>query len=153
MKACAGLLACFFLLTGCQAFLEGYRGGYQGYQRAEQEREQKRIRAYWSPIDAPLNNALGNQKDEIMRKIGVPSNCAPFRTGGEVCDWVRTGVVGGGGSTHPLPESGGLAYGYSQAPIQSWEERVNFTFDTQGVAREWVYSGPKGHRTSREAAN
>ncbi len=135
MKTCAGLLACLFLLTGCQAFLEGY-------QRAEQER----IRAYWNPIDAPLNNALGHQKDEIMRKIGVPSNCSPLRTGGEVCDWVRTGVVGGGGSTT-------YRYGYTQAPIQSWEERGTFTFDTQGVLREWVYSGPKGHRTSREAAN
>jgi hypothetical protein len=123
-------------LVGCQSFVEGM-----------QQAERDRVTRYWKPLDTDLNRGLGRHKDDMVRAIGIPSNCMALSQGSELCEWVKSGVRGGGG--HGATNSSG--YYYLQTPIQSWEDRIALTLDSSGLVREWTYAGRLGRRSSRDS--
>ncbi|MEW6542756.1 MAG: hypothetical protein AB1411_04000 [Nitrospirota bacterium] len=68
-------------------------------------------------VDA-LNYWLGKPKDERVRVVGSPSQCAPLNTAEEVCEW--------------------------RQPTQ----QVLFTYDKDGIGKSWSYRGDYGEFTN-----
>ena len=67
---------------------------------------------------------LGKAKDERIRKMGPPEQCATLQTGEEVCTWVVL--------------------------RPNYQQRLSYTYDRQGIAQEWNYVGDWGKRSSRD---
>jgi hypothetical protein len=84
-------------------------------------------------LDTNLNPWLGKSKDERMKRIGPPEQCAKLSDGGEVCDWVVRGVSYSGGNGN------------------TWEHHAVFTYDRAGIAKEWNYRGSHGQRSSNDS--
>lgn len=67
---------------------------------------------------------LGKAKDERIRKMGPPEQCAILQTGEEVCTWALFSP--------------------------NYQQKLSYTYDRQGIAREWNYVGDWGRRSSRD---
>lgn len=94
-------------------------------------------------LDVQLNPWLGKTKDFRMKIIGPPDKCAALSAGGEVCEWVLSGVS----AVHCPPDA---AYsGHQCSGGGSWEDHFVFTYDQDGIATEWNYNGSLGQRSSR----
>src|SRR5437867_4108285 len=78
-----------------------------------------------------LNNWLGTTKDARVIKIGAPDRCTPLKSGGEACEWIRSGMTGGGSYLE----------GTGSSHVTTWEHRVVFTYDHEGIAKYWSYRG------------
>ncbi|MDQ6733789.1 MAG: hypothetical protein M3Z35_06690 [Nitrospirota bacterium] len=98
-------------------------------------------------IDETLNPWIGKHRDEQVKAIGSPTQCTTLRDGGSVCDWRDQGSHGV--ACPPDPVYGGHRCNGGG----SWEHHVIFTYDAAGFAREWVYRGEWGKRTSQDAAH
>ena len=72
-----------------------------------------------------LNYFLGKSKDERIRVIGKPDACSQYNTGEEACEWT------------PKASSSG-------------QQRVVYTYNRDGLARAWSYSGPLGQFTNAD---
>ena len=89
------------------------------------------------------NTWLGKTKADRSQAIGPPTQCDQITSGGERCDWIEEGEVGGReydtgqGSFEPLPE-------------RPWKHRLSYTYDQQSIARSWSYEGSWGERTSQD---
>jgi hypothetical protein len=73
---------------------------------------------------ARLNKWLGKHKDERVKTIGLPDRCAVLSSGEETCEWIKRGIT--------------------------WEHRMVFTFDKDGIAQQWSYNGHNGSFTSAD---
>ena len=80
------------------------------------------------------NSWLGKYKDERIRKVGPPNRCAKLSNGEEVCEWIDSGVTGGGTEGN-----------YS---VRSWSHKRLFVYDANGVAQAWEYNGSCGQHSS-----
>ncbi len=130
MKNLAVFMCCF-VMTGCGA-LEGV-GDEIGslFKTSSQYREEQAAR---------FNSWLGKHKDELIKKVGPPEKCAVLSSGEESCEWSKRGISGGGSASG----------GQGSSSFSSWEHRVVFTFDKDGIARQWSYNGKFGSFTSAD---
>ncbi len=94
-------------------------------------------------MDVKLNPWLGQTKDDRMKIIGPPDKCAALSTGGEVCEWVFSGV-----SAVHCP-SDAVYGGHQCSGGGSWEDRFVFTYDRDGITTQWNYNGSLVQRSSR----
>jgi hypothetical protein len=83
-----------------------------------------------------LNRYLGKHKDEFIKKNGPPTGCTTLATGEETCEWIRSGMSGGG--------SYSANTGHADSSVSTWEHRVIYTYDRDRIAREWSYRGNLG---------
>jgi len=66
---------------------------------------------------------IGTSKDDLVKKVGVPTRCHTYKSGGEACEWpVR------------LPTEGGT---------------LTVEFDARGNACEWTHRDLFGDHRSR----
>ena len=72
-----------------------------------------------------LNYFIGKSKDERIRVIGKPDACSKYETGEEACEWT------------PKSASAG-------------QQHVVYTYNREGFARAWSYSGPLGQFTNAD---
>ena len=116
-------------MTSCSGFYGMFPGLFPGKAIDEQLPE-------W-------NSWLGKTKEERSQEIGPPDKCETLPTGGERCDWIEEGEIGGreydtgGGAFEPVPE-------------RPWNHRLSYVYDQQSVARSWSYQGSWGERTSQD---
>lgn len=100
-------------------------------------------------MDASYNQWIGKTKDERMKRIGPPEQCAKLSDGGEVCDWVLRGVSNESVKCPPDFVHGG--HQCSGGGGTTWEHHIIFTYDRAGIAQEWSYQGSEGQRSSRDS--
>src|SRR5437867_642935 len=122
---------CCWVMTGCGA-LEGL-GDEIGslFKTSSQYREEQA---------ESLNKWLGKHKDERIRTKGPPDRCTALSTGEESCEWTKRGISGGGSASG----------GQGSSSFSSWEHRAVYTFDREGIARQWSYNGYWGSFTSAD---
>jgi len=106
--------------------------------------------ARWqAETDATLNPWLGKSKDERMKRIGPPEQCAKLSDGGEVCAWVFRGVSNAPVSCPPDYVNGG--HQCRGGGGNTWEHHAIFTYSRAGIAEEWNYRGSQGQRSSNDS--
>jgi hypothetical protein len=93
-------------------------------------------------ITTKLNMWLGKTKDDRIRRVGSSTQCAKLNSGEETCDWVFRGVA----NNSLYCSQDGVCKGGGGG---SWENHTIFTFDQDGIAREWNYWGSWGELSSR----
>jgi hypothetical protein len=104
---------------------------------------------YRNKIDSGLNPYLGKHKDEYVKAIGPPAQCSKLLTGGEACEWVRHGSEQQGVNCVRNYGTGGTDC--SGRGGSTWEHRVVFAYDRNGIAEEWSYRGSWGSRSSKDS--
>jgi hypothetical protein len=110
-------------------------------------RQLKEARAA-AEIDSKLNPWLGKTKDERIRRLGPPTQCAPLSNGDEACSWVQGGVQTTAIDCPPDYTNGG--HRCSGGGGSSWEHRAIFVYRS-GIAQEWNYWGSLGERSSKDS--
>lgn len=99
----------------------------------------------WRPTDAQLNIWLGKTKDEMVQTVGLPTGCRFRDSGEEACEWRRTGYQSPPGQP---PDSGRNRF---SVEMSTWVELIIYTYNKNGKAIMWSYSGSEGIRTSEQA--
>ena len=127
------------LLTGC-ALVGGYIDGVSDMFKTNRQRLDEIV-----PV---LDSNLGRSKDDQIKRRGLPSGCTTLTSGEEACEWRIGGTTAHTTSCFPNMVTGGQNCGTSGGG--SWEHRFMFTYDREGIAQEWVYSGSWGRRSSRD---
>lgn len=134
-----GMILFCGLLTGC-GLVEAYVDGVSNIFKTDSQRLDELV--------PRLDSRLGQSKDAHIKRKGLPSGCTTLTTGEEVCEWRRGGATSPTMNCSPNIVTGGQNCNTSGGG--SWEHRVMYTFDREGIAREWVYSGSWGNRRSRD---
>ena len=130
MKNLAVFMCCL-VMTACGA-MEGVGDNIASlFKTSSQYREESAAR---------FNKWLGKHKDERIKAIGPPVKCAVLSSGEESCEWSKSGISG----------SGSASGGQGSSSFSSWEHRVIFTYDREGIARQWSYNGNLGSFTSAD---
>lgn len=131
-----GLIVLCGVLSGC-GLVEVYVDGISNIFKTDRQRLDE-LALKW-------NAAIGTRsKDDQIKKAGPPERCATLKDGNEACLW-RFGGVSGGGSYSNIS-------GQGSSSVSSWEHRLTWTYDKDGIAREWSYGGSWGQRTSKDPA-
>ncbi len=71
------------------------------------------------------NGWIGSTKDDRVRDQGIPTRCHAFKNGGEACEWPIMWAPGSTGT-------------------------ITMTFDSRGVACQWVYKDPYVEKRSAQ---
>ena len=68
-----------------------------------------------------FNSSLGQSRIQHIRENGRPTKLTLLPSGGAIAEW----------------------------PLRGSKDKVTFTYDTQGIAREWKYDGARIQATSK----
>ena len=138
MKTLTMILLCG-LLAGC-GLVEAYVDGIGNIFKTDKQRLDELV--------PRMDKWLGQTKDALIKQRGLPSGCTTLMSGEEVCEWVRGGTTAPSTSCHPNAVTGRQDCYTSRG--SNWEHRFLYTFDRDGIAREWLYTGYFGRRSSSD---
>ena len=72
-------------------------------------------------LEQRFNSCLGQTRKQHIRENGRPATLTLLMSGGAIAEW----------------------------PLRGTKDRVTFTYDKLGIAREWKYYGTRPHATSK----
>ena len=72
-------------------------------------------------LEERFNSCLGQTRIQHIRENGRPAKLTLLSSGGAIAEW----------------------------PLRGSKDKVTFTYDKRGVAREWSYDGTRTHATSK----
>jgi len=87
-------------------------------------------------IAQQLNSWLGKSKNDRIKRYGPPTKCAHLDSKEEVCEWYYGGIEGSGSG--------------NTSQVSSWERHIVYTYDENGIAKEWTLTGSLGEMSSSQ---